>query len=163
MTLAARPYASGHAPGWLTILAFVIGTVAAGGLIGATNAPGAWYAALDKPAFNPPAWVFGPVWTLLYAMVGWAGARTFALFGAGSTPFRLWALQLVLNLAWTPIFFTLRSLPLAAFEIVGLLGVIVAFMASVRRRDDFSFWLFAPYAAWVSFATVLTWTIWLMN
>ena len=163
MTLATPSETTGRTPGWLTILVFVVGTVAAGGIVGATNTPGEWYAALEKPAFNPPSWVFGPVWTLLYAMVGWAGARCYALFGAGSTPFRLWVVQLVLNLAWTPIFFTLHALPLAALEIAALLGVILVFMGSVRGRDAPSFWLFAPYAAWVSFATVLTWTIWLMN
>ena len=163
MTLADPSETSGHAPGWLLILILVLVTVAAGGIVGATNAPGEWYAALDKPAFNPPSWVFGPVWTLLYAMVGWAGARTYARLGADSGPFRLWVVQLVLNLIWTPIFFTLHSLPMAALEIVLLLGTIAAFMGSVRGRDAPSFWLFVPYAAWVSFATVLTWTIWLMN
>lgn len=150
-----------HSP--LLVVAFVAGVLVLGGVIGASSAPDEWYRALDKPVFNPPDWVFAPVWTVLYAMMGYAGYRVWRALGARSAAFGLWILQLVLNLAWTPIFFQGHSLPLASIEIVLLLGAIGAFMVTVREREWVSFLLFIPYALWVGFATVLTWTIWAMN
>ena len=145
---------------WPTILAFVLGTIAIGGVIGATNAPDEWYRALAKPAWNPPDWVFGPVWTVLYGMVGYAGYHAWRLGGA---LFAVWIAQIVLNYLWTPLFFSARSLSLASVEIAVLLAAVLAFMALAWKRDRTSFWLFVPYVAWVGFASVLTWTIWSMN
>ena len=150
-------------PSWRKIAAFVVGVVVLGGIVGATNVPDAWYRALAKPAWNPPDWVFGPVWTVLYAMVGYAGARVHALRGASSPLFRLWVVQMVLNLVWTPIFFSLHSLPLASVEIGLLLAAVIAFVVMAGRVERVSAWLFVPYLAWVGFASVLTWTIWAMN
>ena len=152
-----------RAPSVVPAIAFTLGVIAIGGVIGALNIPDQWYRDLAKPAFNPPDWVFGPVWTVLYAMVGYAGYRTWRLFGAASLPFALWGLQMLLNFAWTPLFFSFNSLPLASIEIGAFLFAVIAFMAVVRRRDAISFWLFTPYLAWVGFASVLTWTIWSMN
>ena len=148
--------------GW-RIAAFVLGTILLGGLIGATNAPDAWYRALAKPTWNPPDWVFGPVWTVLYGMVGYAGYRVHDRLGSGSTLFRLWVVQLVLNLAWTPIFFSLHSLPLASMEIGLLLASVIAFVVIAGKRERVSAWLFVPYLAWVGFASALTCTIWSLN
>ena len=153
----------GPAPSWGLIALFVAGVLVIGGTIGATNAPGEWYRALLKPAWNPPDWVFGPVWTVLYAMVGYAGARVYALEGRVGRLTGLWALQMALNFAWTPLFFSARSLTLASVEIALLLAAVLAFMLAVRGRDPVSLWLFVPYAAWVGFASALTWTIWGMN
>ena len=161
---SADRHASAHpSPSWLTIAIFVVGTVAAGGLIGSLNLPDEWYRALNKPGWNPPDWVFGPVWTVLYAMVGYAGARVYAAEGRVGRLTGLWALQMALNFLWTPLFFSARSLALASIEIGFLLAAVLAFMAAAWGRDRVSFWLFAPYAAWVGFASVLTWTIWSMN
>lgn len=154
---AARP------PWWLAA-AFVLAILVVGGAVGAANAPDEWYRALSKPAWNPPDWVFAPVWTVLYAMVGYAGARVFELEGRRVGRLTgLWALQMGLNFLWTPLFFSARSLVWASVEIAFLLVAVVAFMLAVRGRDAVSFWLFVPYAAWVGFASVLTWTIWGMN
>ena len=150
-------------PSLVPAIAFTVVVLLIGGAIGGTNPPNEWYRALAKPAFNPPDWVFGPVWTILYAMVGYAGYRTWRMFGAASLPFGLWALQMLLNFAWTPIFFTLNSLPLASIEIGVFLLAVIAYMVVIRDRDRTSFWLFTPYLAWVAFASVLTWTIWSMN
>ena len=160
----AEPHAEPPSPSWKEVVAFALGVLVIGGAIGATNAPDDWYRALAKPAWNPPDWVFGPVWTVLYAMVGYAGARVFAADGRRLGPLtRLWALQMGLNFLWTPLFFSARSLTLASMEIAFLLAAVIAFMVAVRRRDRVSLWLFAPYAAWVGFASVLTWTILGMN
>ena len=161
-----EPHAGGGSaprPSWSLIAAFTLGVLVVGGAIGATNAPDEWYRALQKPPWNPPDWVFGPVWTVLYAMVGYAGARVFALEGRPGPLTRAWALQMGLNFLWTPLFFSARSLPLAGVEIAFLLAAVIAFMVAVRGRDRLSLWLFVPYAAWVGFASVLTWTIWGMN
>ena len=160
---ARGPHSGRPAASWKLIAAFVLGVLVIGGTIGATNAPDEWYRALAKPAWNPPDWVFGPVWTVLYAMVGYSGARVFTLEGGFGPLTRLWALQMGLNFLWTPLFFSARSLTLASIEIAALLAAVIAFMVAVRRRDRTSLWLFAPYAAWVGFASVLTWTILAMN
>ena len=152
-----------NAPGRWTVAAFIVGTIAIGGLVGALNVPDGWYRALDKPGWNPPDWVFGPVWTALYAMVGYAGARVRARREALGALHALWWAQLALNLAWTPIFFTLHSLAGASVEIALLLLVVLAFLALAWRGERVSFWLFVPYAAWVGFASILTWTITAMN
>ena len=145
------------------IALFVLATVVLGGIVGATNAPDAWYRELAKPAWNPPDWVFGPVWTTLYAMIGYAGFRVWRRRGARSLLFRLWLAQLALNLAWTPLFFSLRSLPLASVEIAALLASVATFVVLAGARERVSAWLFVPYLAWVGFASALTWTIWSLN
>ena len=118
---------------------------------------------MNKPFFNPPAWVFGPVWTVLYCMVGYAGYLAWRTSGFSGTLFSAWLIQLILNLSWTPIFFVGRSLPFASIEILLLLAAVVVFMIVARIECYTAFLLFIPYAAWVGFATLLTWTIWLMN
>ena len=147
----------------VALVALVVGVMLAGAAIGALSPPDAWYRALDKPFFNPPDWVFAPVWTVLYAMVGYAGYRAARAEGMRSSLFGLWLMQMVLNFAWTPIFFLAHSLPGASVAIVLLLAAIAMFMLEARRRVPIAFKLFIPYAAWVAFATVLTWTIWFMN
>jgi benzodiazapine receptor len=91
----------------LTLILFVVLTVAGGNLVGYLSIPGAWYEGLQKPWFNPPNWIFGPVWTVLYVLVGIAGARVFIRERDGSLP-RLWFLQLALNYAWSPAFFLMQ-------------------------------------------------------
>lgn len=82
---------------------FVVVVVAVGALIGVNNVPGEWYQSLQKPFFNPPNWIFGPVWTALYVLIGIAGARTWIRKPMG-TRMRLWFTQMVLNFLWSPIF-----------------------------------------------------------
>jgi tryptophan-rich sensory protein len=142
----------------LVFLAVVIG---GGLLIGFTIQPHEWYAALAKPPFNPPNWVFAPVWTLLYVMIAFAGARTFERgFGIDLA---LWVAQLVLNFAWTPVFFGLHQIGAGLVVIIALLGAILVFMATRWNADRLSALLFAPYAAWVAFATLLNASILALN
>ena len=147
---------------WVSLAAFLV-LVAGGGLvIGYLTAPGEWYAQLAKPAFNPPAWVFGPAWTTLYILIAVAGWRVWRR-DRGGWAMTLWWLQLGLNFAWSPAFFAAHQIGLALVIVVALFAVILAFMAAARRRVPVAAWLFAPYAAWVGFATVLNAAIWSLN
>jgi tryptophan-rich sensory protein len=143
----------------LIYIAFLIAVLGGGLLIGSTTRPDAWYAALAKPSFNPPSWVFAPVWSLIYVMIAVAGARTFER-GAG---FPLWLGQMALNFSWTPVFFGLHRPGLALAIILALLAVILVFIATRWRADRISALLFVPYAAWVAFASVLNASIVALN
>lgn len=136
-----------------------------GGLFTAASVK-TWYVTLEKPFFNPPAWLFGPVWTLLYLLMGlslyllWtAEARA----GAKRAAVALFAAQLVLNALWSVIFFGLR-MPLAAFFELCLLWVFILLtMIALRPLSKTASWLLLPYLAWVSFAGVLNLSIHLLN
>ena len=135
---------------------------------GVLFAPGAWYESLSKPTWNPPSWLFGPVWTTLYALLGtgaWLVSREPGPVAAEARP-RAWlafAVHAVLNLAWTPLFFGLRS-PGWAFADIVLLWVATLWMTlSFGRVRPLAGTLQVPLVAWVSFALVLNGTIWLMN
>lgn len=144
------------------ITPFLLLVVGGGLLIGFLTAPGPWYAALAKPAFNPPNWLFAPVWTILYVMIAIAGWRIRQREHDG-TAMKLWWAQLVLNFAWSPTFFALHSIGLALTIIVALLLVILAFIAMALKVDRLAAWLFVPYAVWVAFATLLNGSIWILN
>lgn len=145
----------------LRLLLFLVLVVGGGSLIGITIQPGEWYAALEKPPFNPPNWIFAPVWTAIYVMIGIAGWRSWERAGQQR---RLWWLQLVLNFAWTPLFFGAHLPGPALGVIAALLVVILAFIVAARsNRDGISALLFVPYAGWVAFATLLNASIWWLN
>jgi len=139
---------------WYRFAAFLFLVPAAGILIGVLNRSGAWYAALDKPSFNPPDAVFAPVWTILFLMIAVAGFRTFEAEPRGTT-MRLWSLQMILNFAWPPIFFSLYRMDVALGVIVALFAVILAFVWRQWANDRLAATLFIPYAGWVGFATLL--------
>lgn len=140
-------------------LAVVIGV---GGLIGVSSAPGTWYAELNKPPFNPPNWIFAPVWFTLYVMIAIAGWRTMLAEGNGPR-MRLWYGQMLLNWAWSPLFFMAHLIWPAFIVIVAMWLAIAAFIARSRHTDPVSAWLFAPYLAWVSFAGLLNLSIGILN
>ncbi|MGY2993993.1 translocator protein [Mesorhizobium sp. URHB0026] len=139
---------------YLSLLLFLVLVLGGGLLIGFATLPGAWYASLAKPSFNPPNWVFAPAWTLLYVLIAVAGWRTWSRDPAG-TGMKIWGAQLVLNFLWSPTFFGAKMMGTALVIIMLLLAVIVLFIASVWTRDRLACWLFVPYAAWVAFATLL--------
>lgn len=143
-------------------LLFVTAVVAIGSVIGANNVPDGWFEALKKPPFNPPNWLFGPVWFTLYVLIGIAGARTF-LRDAMSPAMLVWGAQMLLNWAWSPTWFTLHLLWPAFAIIAAVLVLIVAFIALNWQRDRVSALLFVPYAAWVAFASTLNLSIALLN
>ncbi|MDQ0455345.1 TspO/MBR family protein [Rhizobium paknamense] len=141
---------------------FILVVVGLGSLMGLLNLPGEWYQSLQKPSFNPPAWIFGPVWTALYVMIGIAGARIW-LLKPRSTPMALWLAQMVLNLLWTPAFFGLHSPGFGLVVIVPLLALILGFIVKAWPMDRLASVLFWPYAAWVSFASLLNLSLFLLN
>lgn len=141
---------------YVAFLAVVIG----GGLaIGSLTRPDGWYAALNKPPFNPPNWVFAPVWTLLYVMIAVAGARTYERVAG----FSLWVAQMALNFAWTPAFFALHRPSVALIIVIALLVVILVFIWARWNADRVSALLFVPYAAWTAFAALLNASIVVLN
>lgn len=147
---------------WTIRIAFLILVMGGGILIGTVTAPGAWYAALDKPAFNPPNWIFAPVWTTLYVLIAMAGWRQFEARNHGSL-LPLWWAQLILNFLWSPAFFVLQLPWLALVVIVALWATIVLFIRGTWAWDRPSSLAFIPYLAWVSFATLLNLSIAVLN
>lgn len=141
------------------------------GVVGALAGPaasGGWYRRLAKPAWRPPDAVFGPVWTLLYLLMGLA---SFLVWKEAGGPYRdlvpwalaLYAVQLVLNLAWSWLFFRLRS-PLAGLLDLGALtAVLVATVGAFFRVSRAAGWLLVPYLLWVLFALALNASIWRRN
>ncbi len=143
----------------------VIAASGLGGLVTRAAVP-VWYAGLARPAFNPPNWVFGPVWTVLFAMIALSAYRILSL--APGTPGRreaLWAyaLQLALNTAWSFAFFGLQSTLAGLVVIVPLLAAILLTIRLFWPLDRVAAWLLVPYAAWVSYATVLNAALWWLN
>lgn len=157
-----------HVQNWPRLLmSLVIGQSA--GLIGSFfTMPQiySWYSTLVKPSFNPPNWVFGPVWTLLYVLMGislylvWQSTankkkkdKAVAIFSA----------QLILNIFWSIIFFALHSPGFAFLEII-ILWISIAWTASLFYKiNKTAAYLLLPYIAWVSFASVLNFAIWYLN
>ena len=144
--------------GWL-VLSFSAAS------LGAFFMPGEWYATLKKPSWNPPDWIFGPVWSALYTMMAVAAWLVWKRggFAAQRRPLTLFLVQLALNAAWTPLFFGLHRPGLAFAEIVMLWLAIAATLAAFRPVSRPAAWLLVPYLAWVSFAAVLNFTLWRLN
>lgn len=147
---------------WIVLIGFLLVVLGVGSLIGIVTAPGEWYASLEKPPFNPPSWLFAPVWTTLYILIAIAGWRTFERDARGPE-MALWIGQMLLNWLWSPLFFVLHWLWPAVAVIVVLLALILTFIARTWRHDRVSAWLFVPYAAWVCFATLLNVSLALLN
>jgi len=121
-----------------------------------------WYAALNKPSFNPPNWIFAPVWTTLYVLMGVAAGRIWKRCGFG-IEIRFWAGQLVLNFLWSLIFFQQHMIGTALIDIAVLWLLIAATLVLFWRRDRLAGMLLIPYLAWVSFASALNLAIWQLN
>jgi tryptophan-rich sensory protein len=151
-----------RAPGAGSLVLFLALVLSGGLIIGFATAPGAWYATLSKPPFNPPNWIFAPVWTALYIMIAIAGWRVWGE-GRSIAPMKLWWAQLTLNFVWSPIFFSGHRIAIALGIIILLLITIIGFIMTTWRQDKMASLLFAPYAAWVAFASVLNGAIWLLN
>jgi len=144
--------------GWLG-LSFLAGGV------GGFFMPGEWYEDLQKPSWNPPGWLFGPVWSVLYAMMAvsaWSIWRRGG-FRAQRSPLSLFLVQLLLNALWSPLFFGLKWPGLAFLEIVVLWFAIVLTILAFNRVCRASALMLIPYLLWVSFASVLNFTLWRMN
>jgi translocator protein len=127
---------------------------------------GSWYQQIKRPEWNPPNWVFAPVWTLLYIMMGIAFFliwKTNAPVEKKRTAMGLWAVQLFLNFLWSFIFFYKHHIGLAVAEILCLWIFIILTIFSFSKISKMAAWLLVPYICWVSFAGLLTYTIWNLN
>ncbi len=147
---------------WGSLAAFLALTIGVGALIGSSNPPGEWYAGLAKPSFNPPSWLFGPVWTVLYGLVGIAGWRTWQK-GPQGLPMQVWFLQLAVNFTWSPVFFTLHQMGVAGLIIGAMVALTIIFIQITWKPDRISALLMLPYLAWISFAGILNTTLWWIN
>ncbi|MEL7023102.1 MAG: TspO/MBR family protein [Pseudomonadota bacterium] len=136
---------------WLAVgLAFTTGAIG-----GALTPLGSWYEALQKPAFQPPDWLFGPAWTLIFLLTAYAGHRVWEAGAKRSWVLSLFGLNALLNVLWSYLFFFSQRPDLAVFEAIALWFSIAAIVFVFRRRVPVIRWLLAPYLMWVAFAFVL--------
>jgi tryptophan-rich sensory protein len=149
----------------VALVAFVLVTLAVGfvaGQVTVPNIPG-WYEHLAKPAFNPPNWVFAPVWTVLYLAMAVAAWRIWRKQGLRNTALALWALQLALNFCWSILFFGAHAILLALVDLCLLWLMILATLIVFWRTDRLAGLLLVPYLGWVSFAGLLNAAILTLN
>lgn len=125
-----------------------------------------WYQTIQKPSWNPPNWIFGPVWTTLYIMMGVA---LFLVWKEDTSEelkkiaFTLFAIQLILNFFWSFIFFNQQQPGWALVEIIAMWVFILLTIFAFAQVNKTAAWLLVPYISWVSFATILNYTIWQLN
>ena len=148
---------------WAGLAGFGL-AVAVAALVGALAVTGTTseYASLDRPSWAPPSWLFGPVWTVLYGMIAVAGWLVWRRVGVDRV-LAPYLVQLVLNAAWTPIFFGAGRYGWALVDIVALWVTIGVTAIGFRRVHKAAAWLLVPYWIWVTYATALNAAIWLMN
>ena len=126
-----------------------------------------WYTGLVKPVLQPPAWLFSPVWTTLYALMGIALYLVWVKGGVShytkSLAIKLFFLQLLLNVLWSIFFFGAREIGLALADLALLWFAILATIANFARVSRVAAWLLVPYILWVSFAVYLNYSLWILN
>ncbi|MGZ5934812.1 MAG: TspO/MBR family protein [Rhizomicrobium sp.] len=156
---------SGQRSRYGALVLFLAVTLGAGAIAGFAIAPeiAGWYAGLNRPSFAPPNWVFAPVWTALYFLMGIAAWRVWRKCGLRSQPMLFFFVQLALNFAWSFIFFRAHELGAALAEVCVLLIFIGWTSVSFARVDPISALLLVPYFAWTSFATALNAAFWSLN
>lgn len=149
---------------WFSLVIFLVAcfAVAALGSIATNPEIHGWYATINKPSWTPPNWLFGPVWTLLYAMMAVAAWLIWRRIG-WSSAITLFIVQLILNLAWSFIFFKFHSPGLAFIEIVLLWMAIAATIWKFSSTSQPATLLLVPYLLWVTFAAALNFSIWRLN
>ena len=150
------------------LFVFLVAAFSAAAIGGLATARGVveWYPTLAKPAWTPPSWLFGPVWTVLYATMGvaaWLVWRAAGNFRSARRELALWGIQLTLNAHWSIAFFGMRAPGAALLNILLLWLAISATIVVFRRRSRPAAWLMVPYLAWVTFATALNAAIWRLN
>ena len=162
MSINSTPVQSGMV---LVVFLVICFGAAAIGSVFTSSSVDTWYMQLQKPAFNPPKWIFGPVWSVLYflmAVSAWLVWRSAGWKGGGAALMLFWG-QLGLNVAWSGVFFGLRQPGIALLVIFSLLATIIATAVAFLPLSRTAFWLMTPYAAWVSFASLLNFAIWRLN
>lgn len=157
-----------HSRQWIVLAGFVAICLLTGALGGWVTSQSVveWYPTLNKPAWNPPAWVFAPVWTTLYVMMSVAAWLVWKKTPRGPgvrLALVLFFVQLALNCLWSFLFFGARSPGWALVDIVALLAALAATTAAFSNQSRLAGALMLPYLAWVSFAAFLNFTIWQLN
>jgi tryptophan-rich sensory protein len=152
---------------WIGLIVFLVICFAAAGIGSAVTTPqiDGWYANLAKPSWNPPNWIFAPVWSTLYvamAVAAWLVWRQGGIAGA-KVPLALFGVQLALNTLWSCLFFGLENPGLAFAEVLLLWVAIATTMVTFWFRSKVAGLLFVPYLAWVTFAAFLNFTVWRLN
>jgi tryptophan-rich sensory protein len=152
----------------VALVTFLLAAFLAAAIGGLATARGVveWYPTIAKPSWTPPSWIFGPVWTALYAAMGvaaWLVWRAAGNFRSARRELALWGIQLTLNAHWSIAFFGMRAPGAALLNILLLWLAILATIVVFARRSRPAAWLLAPYLAWVSFATALNAAIWMLN
>ena len=155
---------------WAKLILLLLASAGAavlGATFGPGTAPDAWYKTIIKPAWNPPSWIFGPVWTTLYILMAVAAWRVWTkgsvALATRHSAMWIYAAQLLVNASWSALFFGLQSPILALVCIVIMWALIVTTIIRFKPIDNAAAWMLVPYLAWVSFATVLNATIWWLN
>ena len=152
---------------WGVLALFVVGSLAAGILGSVATTPNipTWYAGLVRPPLSPPTWVFAPVWTTLYLLMGAAGFLVWQKrdHPAAKTGLVLFGVQLVLNLAWSWVFFAFHTLGFAVVVVLALWLSILATIERFYRVYPLAAYLMVPYLAWTTFASYLTAAYWYLN
>lgn len=161
------PPKTNHRTRVFALIAFMVlclSISAFGGAVTATSVND-WYATLEKPFFNPPNWLFAPVWTAIYFMIAFSGWRVWLKRGLKNAkgPFAIYGAQLALNLLWSFLFFGAQSPILGLINIIALLTLIVINTIIFFRLDRLAGVLLLPYVAWVGFACLLNAAIWHLN
>jgi len=145
----------------LSLLVF-IGICIATAMTGILFKPGDWYKALEKPAWTPPDWLFGPVWSALYLMIAVAGWLVWTTLGMSGL-LVLWGANLVLNAMWSWLFFGIRRMDLAFVDVVMMWLAIAAFIVLASATVPLAALLFVPYLVWVTIASALNLSVWRRN
>jgi translocator protein len=154
---------AGRRYGLLALSLVAVAVVSAVGGLTTDTGEGSWYGTLEQPWWNPPDWVFGPVWTALYlamAVAAWMVARQGTDRAAVRAALAAYGVQLALNLAWTLVFFGAESAVGGVVVIVALWVAIIATALLFARVHRVAALLLVPYLAWVTYAGALTWAIW---
>ena len=152
----------------LKVLIFILFSQLAG-IVGGfftSSSVGGWYQTLAQPSFNPPGWVFGPVWIVLYTLMGVSSYLVWLKVGINSLAkpaLIIFYIHLVLNALWSILFFGLKNPFLAFIEIIILLVMILIIIVLFYRIDKTASYLLIPYLLWVSFASILNFFIWRLN
>lgn len=146
---------------WIVLLVF-LALVAAAAALGVVFKPGAWYTGLAKPAWTPPDWLFGPVWTVLYVMIAVSGWLVWNR-AASSPAMALWFAQLLFNALWSWIFFGMHRMGLGFLDIAMMWICIFAFVILAWPVSKAAAAMFVPYWLWVSYAGALNFALWRLN
>lgn len=150
---------------YFRLLLFIIGSELVGilGSVFTINSIPTWYVTLNKPFFSPPNWLFGPVWTILYALIGISAFLIYESKKNNRKALKVFAIQMALNFIWTPMFFGLKDLSLAFVVIVAMWYYIFLTIKAFAKINKTASYLLYPYLAWVSFASLLNFSIWILN